>query len=170
MQDASKQDASKQDASLVQFRVQCNFGRCGGTFGLWSVLTVAEIATQSSEFSAMYCVQSTTVQHALFSVQYSVHCAALCVALRDEAISAASGLNAPIHFDPDAVFTSIPFSSLPQTEISLQVCKNFTSISRGAVWLAKWPVRVRLWGGSQRERDWSWEKHSSVSDTASTTG
>ena len=46
-------------------------------FGLWIVLTEAGVAAQCSEYSAMYCVQSTTVQHALVSVQNWVHC--ICV-------------------------------------------------------------------------------------------
>ena len=100
-------------------------------------------------------------------VQYSdwisVHCAALCVALRDEAISAASGLDAPIHFGPHAVFTSIPFSylsvstsSLPQTKIS-KFAKTFHfhfQGSRTAHWatctsttMEREPARTRLESG-----------------------
>ena len=121
-------------------------------------------------------MQSTYVQHALVSVQYPTHCAALCVAVRDEAISAASGLDAPIHFSCSLhIHSFLLFVSLsllliaPGRDLDLQVFNKFTSIFRRAVRLAERPVWVRLWRGSKRERDWSREKHPSVPDTASTT-
>ena len=137
------------------------------------------------------CAQSTTVQHALVSVQNWVHC--ICVKFSIQTEFQCIALHCVLHCEMKQLVphqdlmhqfilvlmqSSHPFlspicQSQPphyprQRSPSLQ--KHFTSIFRGAVRLTERPVRVRLWRGSQRERDWSWQKHPSVSDTASTTG